>query len=276
VIKTLNTPRASELEAMSGLELQRQFLLDGLFQPGAMRLVYTDLDRLIVGGIMPRADEAIELPAYPELAATYFTERREVGVINIGAAGSIEAGGRTYEMKPLDCLYVRMGEPRVTFRSGPGGEAAFYFLSAPAHRSLATCHATAAAAQAQEIGSADSASRRRIVRYIHEGGIPSCQLVMGFTELADGSVWNTLPPHTHQRRSEVYLYFDLGDNILMHFLGTPGATRHVVVRDRQAVLSPPWSIHMGVGTSRYRFIWGMAGENRAFNDMDPVDLRDLA
>ncbi len=259
---------------MTTAEIRRDFLIDNLFTPGRAELVLTDLDRLIVGGIMP--DGELALPNYPELRSEYFAERRELGIINLGDAGEVAVGNTVFPVGHLECLYIGKGESSVLFRNAPGGQAAYYLLSAPAHQSFPTRLATQADASVEELGSAEHASRRKLVRYIHEGGVQSCQLVMGYTRLEPGSVWNTWPPHTHLRRSEIYLYFGLGTQTAIHFLGEPEASRHVVVRDREAVLSPPWSIHTGVGTSAYAFVWGMAGENRSFADMDPVDVTRLA
>lgn len=258
---------------MNTEEVREHFLVEDLFVPGHIRMAYTGLDRLIVGGVMPETE--IELPALRETGTGYFTERREVGVINIGDKGVVAAGRQSYELDHLDCLYIGTGEERVTFANRPGGPAAFYLLSAPAHRKYPTRKAGLAEATVHEIGNPDNASKRRLVQYIHEGGIESCQLVMGYTELAPGNVWNTWPPHTHLRRSEIYFYFDLGENLLIHLLGEPLRTRHLIVRDRQVVLSPPWSMHCGAGAGNYRFIWGMAGENKTFSDMDPADLKEL-
>ncbi len=272
-MKILSSPRAADVHHLDTDELRAHFLIDSLFAPGEMRLVYTDLDRLIVGGVAPQS--GIELPVRRELGTSYFTERREVGVINIGDKGVISVGDRNCEMDHLDCLYIGTGEEHVTFANCQNGQAAFYFLSAPAHRKFPTRKTGPAEARVQEIGNAANASKRRLVQYIHEDGIESCQLVMGYTELEPGSVWNTWPPHTHLRRSEIYFYFDLGESLLIHLIGEPSRTRNLIVRDRQAVLSPPWSIHCGAGTGSYRFIWGMAGENRTFSDMDPADLKEL-
>jgi 4-deoxy-L-threo-5-hexosulose-uronate ketol-isomerase len=272
-MKILSPPCAEEVGSLTSAELRDRFLIESLFVPGQLNLTYTNLDRLIVGSILPEAE--IVLPGFRELGTSYFTERREIGVLNIGQAGMIAVGEESYGMNRLDCLYIGTGEERVTFASSPGGQAAFYLLSAPAHRKFPTRKAAFEDASVQDIGSVDKASKRRLVQYIHENGIESCQLVMGFTELEPGSVWNTWPPHTHLRRSEIYLYFDLGENLLVHLMGEPSRTRHLIVRDRQAVLSPPWSIHCGAGTSAYRFIWGMAGENKTFTDMDPADPKDL-
>ena len=279
---SLQTFHSAAPEAISSIcpaALRAKFLLHDLFVPGRAHLCSTDLDRLIVGGICPRED--IELRAFQDLGTRTFHERRESGVINVGGRGTILVNEREIILDRFDCLYIGAGEHAVTFRSAnPSVDSreeppAFYFLSCPAHRALPVMKASLADAHIEEIGTSENCSRRRLVQYIHEGGIQSCQLVMGFTEVLDGSVWNTMPPHVHSRRSEVYLYFDLGDGIVMHFMGEPECTRHLVVRNRQAVLSPPWSIHCGVGTGRYRFIWGMAGENQAFTDMDPVSIHEL-
>ena len=254
---------------MTTRDLREQFLLEGLFVPGEIRLVHTDLDRLIVGGIMPESE--IELTASSELRAQFFHQRRESGVINIGDPGEVLVDGERLQVNHMECVYIGMGAERVSFRSCSGGRAVFYLLSCPAHRQYPTARAGLDDAEVAEIGDAKNASRRKIFRYIHENGIESCQLVMGFTALSPGSVWNTFPPHTHERRSEIYLYFDLGENVVMHFMGEAVESRHLVVRDRQAVLSPPWSMHCGAGTASYRFIWGMAGENQSFEDMDAIE-----
>jgi 4-deoxy-L-threo-5-hexosulose-uronate ketol-isomerase len=268
-MKTFNGPGPSEFARLTTQEIRRDFLVDGLFEPGRIRLAATGLDRLIAGGIMPASELVLETA--PELRAEYFHERRETGIINIGAAGRVMVDGAEYVLGTRECLYIGMGARDVRFYSCPGEPAAYYLLSCPAHRQFPTRPATHEDAAIVETGDARNASRRRIVRYIHERGIESCQLVMGYTELAEGSVWNTWPAHTHARRSEVYLYFDCNGGVVTHLLGVPTETRHVIVRDRQAVLSPPWSIHAGVGTCPYRFVWGMAGENRTFEDMDPID-----
>jgi 4-deoxy-L-threo-5-hexosulose-uronate ketol-isomerase len=253
-------------------ELREQFLLDALFAPGEMRLFHTALDRLTVGAVMP-------LPGAEILAANgslpFFDARHEIGIINIGDPGQITIDGKVYDVGKLECMYIGAGHTEVAFRGKSSGQPAFYLLSCPAHHCYPTRLATCEEALTYEVGDPRKGSHRKIRRYIHEGGIQSCQLVMGFTELQPGSVWNTWPPHTHLRRSEVYLYFDLGSETVMHFLGQEDSTRHLVVHDREAVLSPPWSIHCGVGTGSYRFIWGMAGENQIFEDMDPVDLENL-
>ncbi len=254
-------------------ELREQFLLEDLFAPGEIRLVSTALDRLIVGGIVPEGE--IELTASSELRAPFFHHRRESGVINIGDPGEVIVDGERLQVNSMECVYIGRGAEHVSFRNCNGGTASFYLLSCPAHRKYPTTRAGIHDAEVAEIGSAKHSSCRKIFRYIHENGIQSCQLVMGFTVLSPGSVWNTWPPHTHERRSEIYLYCDLGENVVMHFMGQAEESRHLVVRDRQAVISPSWSMHCGSGTGPYRFIWGMAGENQSFEDMDAIHLGSL-
>jgi len=265
-------PRPEEIDSMPAADLRRSFLLDALFEAGRLNLVYTSVDRMIVGGVMPAGQ--MPLPSLPELGTASFTERREVGLINIGDPGAISAGGSRYELNRLDCLYVGLGD-EVVFEAPASGQPAYYLLSCPAHQRYPTRRVTPAEADAVEIGDERHASRRTIRKLIHPGGVRSCQLVMGITELAPNSVWNTMPPHLHSRRSEIYLYFDLGDELLVHLMGTPDRTRHLIVRDRQAVVSPEWSLHSGAGTACYRFIWGMAGENQTFSDIDPVPPQSL-
>jgi 4-deoxy-L-threo-5-hexosulose-uronate ketol-isomerase len=272
-LRVLDTPSAAGVERMSTTELRGQFLVEDLFQPGEISLVYTSLDRLVVGGVMPAAD--IPLTGLPEFGTRFFTERRELGILNIGDESSVLVGGERYVLARLDCLYVGMGEEDVVFEAPVRGQPAFYLASAPAHRKYPTAWLGRAQAQGIELGEAANANQRRIVRYIGPGRIESCQLVMGFTEVLEGSVWNTLPPHTHSRRSEIYLYFDMGDRVVFHLMGAPEATRHLIVRDREAVLSPWWSLHMGAGTGNYKFLWAMAGENQEFADVDPVDVSTL-
>lgn len=267
-------PRAEEAERLDSEELRAAFIVDRLFVPGEMNLFCSDLDRLIVGGVMPAP--SLRLPAYEQLGTSFFTQRRELGIINIGETGIVVLNGGRFRLRKLDCLYIGIGEADVCFEAEGSSRPAFYLLSCPAHQKYPTALVTPERAGTSEIGDHLHASKRRLTRYIHPGGLCSCQLVMGYTELEEGSVWNTVPPHTHSRRSEIYLYFDLGeDDLVMHFMGSPRRTRHLVVRDRQAVLSPPWSIHVGAGTRNYRFIWGMAGENQVFADTDPLAFQEL-
>jgi 4-deoxy-L-threo-5-hexosulose-uronate ketol-isomerase len=269
------SPNQNDYQKLCTDGLRANFLIDSLFAAGKLELVYTDADRAIVGSAVPTAGP-VKLSADAELRAAYFCERREVGVLNIGDAGTVEVDGKKYEMAKLDCLYIGRGSKDVTFSSRDAAKpAAFFLLSYPAHAAYPTTHAQMKDATPVELGTPADANRRTIYKYIHMDGIKSCQLVMGFTKLQEGAVWNTMPPHTHTRRSEIYMYFDLGVRRVMHFMGTPQQTRHLVVTDRQAVISPSWSIHCGCGTGAYTFIWGMGGENQAFDDMDPAPVASL-
>lgn len=257
-------------------ELRRAFLVTGLFEPRQIVLKYWETDRTIVGGAVPGADP-LALPCPRELSAAFFNERRELGVINLGGAGTITVDEKSHELQPHDCLYVGRGSRDVAFASADTRRPAeFYLLSYPAQHDYPTTHARLADTPGVHLGEPRAANVRTIYKFIHPGGIKSCQLVMGLTVLEPGSVWNTMPPHTHLRRSEVYLYFGIAtEAALFHFAGRPDETRNLMVRDRQAVLSPPWSVHCGVGTSNYSFIWGMGGENQEFADMDPVVLDQM-
>jgi 4-deoxy-L-threo-5-hexosulose-uronate ketol-isomerase len=271
-MKTIRTADCGHYRRMTTAELRAHFLVEALFRPGAIELVYTDVDRAVVGGIVP-TDVPLKLEGGREMACGYFCERREAGVINLGGPGTVTVDDRSHPLAPRECLYIGRGSREVAFTSHDAASPAeFYLLSYPAHAVHPTTHATVEQANRVELGSAGEANRRTIRQYIHEKGIRSCQLVMGFTELHEGSVWNSFPPHTHDRRTEVYCYFDLpSGGVVLHLLGEPDETRHVVVREKQAVLSPPWSIHAGVGTGGYRFVWGMGGENQVFDDMDKID-----
>jgi 4-deoxy-L-threo-5-hexosulose-uronate ketol-isomerase len=273
-MQTRLSPSRTEYPTLNTEQLRAAFLLDSLFAPGRVELVYTDADRAIVGSAVP-AGEPLKLTADAELRAASFCERRELGILNIGGNGEVKVDGQRFEMSRLDCLYVGRGSQSIEFSgSDAANPAAFYLLSYPAHAKYPTTLMRQAEATKVELGGVADANRRTIHKYIHTGGIKSCQLVMGFTQLDDGSVWNSMPPHTHARRSEVYMYFNLGPSRrVVHFLGKPQQTRHVVVADRQAVVSPSWSIHCGCGTGAYAFCWGMGGENQTFDDMDaaPVD-----
>ena len=270
------SPNQIDYTKLNTQELRIAFLIENLFAPGKIDLVYTDADRAIVGSAVPTGS-TLKLTADAELRAAYFCERRELGVLNIGGDGAIEVDGKRYEMGKLDCLYVGRGSQEVSFSSKDASNpAAFYLLSYPAHAAYPTTHARVKDATPVELGTVADANRRTIYKYIHTGGIKSCQLVMGFTRLEEGSVWNTMPPHTHTRRSEIYIYFDMDPNQrVMHFMGTPQQTRHLVVANRQVVISPSWSIHCGCGTRAYTFCWAMGGENQTFEDMDPAPVEEL-
>jgi len=230
---------------------------------------------MVVAGAMP-GNSSVPLPNHKETGRDTFLERRELGAINTGGAGTVTVDGTEYSIEPLGCIYVGMGARQLAFASAdPANPAKFFILSCPAHATHPTVTATRADANTVELGSPTTSNERVIRQYIHENGIRSCQLVMGFTELGIGSVWNTFPPHTHFRRCEVYHYFDMDDRVLAHFMGEPQATRHLFLRGDDTVLSPAWSIHSGCGQGNYKFIWGMAGENQTFTDMDAVSPLDL-
>lgn len=267
------SPSPAETNVLGTEQLRSAFLIGDLFQPGQVTAHYTDLDRMITGVAVPTT-APLALPNFKETGADFFLERREIGIINVGAPGAIRVGGQSHAMGSLDCLYIGKDERDVIFENGPAGQAQYFFISTPAHMKYPTTHAARAQGTAP-IGDPAKCNRRRINKYIHPNGIKSCQLVMGFTEFETGSVWNTMPPHTHSRRTEIYLYFDLGTDMVVHLMGEPQATRHLIVRDREAILSPAWSIHAGVGTGSYRFIWAMGGDNQRFDDMDPAPIAEL-
>jgi 4-deoxy-L-threo-5-hexosulose-uronate ketol-isomerase len=270
------SPNQNDYQKLCTDGLRANFLIETLFGAGKVELVYSDADRAIIGSAVPTAGP-LKLVTDAELRAAFFCERRELGVLNIGGSGTVEVDGKKYEMNKLDCLYVGRGSKEISFSSKDSANpAVFYLLSYPAHAAYPTTLATLKDAAPVELGALADANRRTIYKYIHMDGIKSCQLVMGFTKLQEGAVWNTMPPHTHTRRSEVYVYFDLDPKRrVMHFMGTPQQTRHLVVADRQAVISPSWSIHSGCGTGAYTFCWGMGGENQAFDDMDPAPAAQL-
>lgn len=268
--------------------LREEFLVENLFMPDSIRLVYSHIDRIIFGGIMP-IHEALKLEAKDELRADYFLERRELGVINIGGAGKICADGTEYEIGSYDGLYIGRGVRDIVFSSiDENDPAKFYLCSGPAHQTYPTKRilkdrkaeyeydVEILSENKKELGSLEDSNHRTINKYILPGQVESCQLEMGMTHLEPGSVWNTMPCHTHDRRMEVYLYFDLPeDAFVMHYMGEPQQTRHIVVRNEQAVISPSWSIHAGSGSRNYTFIWGMVGENQDFDDMDEVAFKDI-
>ncbi|MBX9734093.1 MAG: 5-dehydro-4-deoxy-D-glucuronate isomerase [Chitinophagaceae bacterium] len=262
-----------ETKLMDTASLRAHFLIQSLMLPNKLTLVYTHYDRMIVGGVVP-VNEIISLTNPHELRANYFLERREMGVINVGGAGFVIAGKEKFVLNKLDGLYIGKGTEEVQFGSLDSTHPAlFYILSAPAHQTYPISLCTAANAAPVSMGAQQTSNKRTIYKYIHQQGIQSCQLVMGLTILEEGNVWNSMPPHTHSRRMEVYFYFDVTDTArVMHFLGTSEETRHIVVANNEAVLSPPWSTHFGCGTMHYGFIWGMAGENLAYTDMDPITM----
>jgi 4-deoxy-L-threo-5-hexosulose-uronate ketol-isomerase len=261
---------------MTTEELRAAFLVDSLFEPGRISMAYVDLDRTVVGSAVP-LDAPLMLESDPDLRASYFSERRELGILNIGGPGAVEVDGTPCELANLDALYVGRGNEQISFitrnRSTP---AEFYLLSYPAHGSYPNAKVDSSAIEPVVLGSPQTANHRKVTKLIHLDGARSCQLVMGFTQLSAGSVWNTMPPHTHMRHSEVYLYFNLAPaDRVIHLMGPANQTRHIVVANKQVVISPGWSIHAGVGTSSYSFCWGMGGENQVYNDMDPLAIADL-
>jgi 4-deoxy-L-threo-5-hexosulose-uronate ketol-isomerase len=267
---------AHRTRQLSTSELRSNFLVDGLFRLGEVTLRHIDLDRVVLGGAVPLGDPLL-LDAPASLAAEYFAERREIGILNIAARGTITVDGHRYAMDCQDVLYVSRGSKEIMFESDDAARPArFYIVSYPAHTSHPTARVGRAAAAASDLGTPEGANQRRLAKYIHAGGAQSSQLVMGVTELRPGSVWNTMPSHTHSRRTEVYLYFNVpNDAVVVHLMGEPSETRHLIVRDEEVVLSPAWSVHSGCGTSNYAFCWAMGGENQDFTDMQAVAMKEL-
>ncbi|MBI1342260.1 MAG: 5-dehydro-4-deoxy-D-glucuronate isomerase [Terrimonas sp.] len=265
-----------ETNQMSTRELRDHYLVQSLMQKDQLKLVYSHYDRMIIGGAVPFS-KTLLLPNEPELRADYFLERREMGIINVGGKGTVTADGKKFELEKMSCLYLGKGTRKVSFASaGKKSPALFYILSAPAHAVYPAKLFTKEKASPVELGSEITANKRTVYKYIHLDGIKSCQLVMGLTMMSPGSVWNSVPPHTHTRRMEVYFYFDLPEEQrLFHFMGNPVETKHLVMQNNEAVISPPWSTHFGCGTSHYGFIWGMAGENLVYTDMDPAPVTTL-
>lgn len=261
-------------------ELRERFLVEQLFVPGEVNVVYTHHDRIVLGGAVP-AGKQLPLPTFDELRSEYFLANREVGIINVGGTGTITADEETYTLPNGACLYIGRGTRNIVFSDSPAGEetggAQFYLFSALAHTTYDTQLVLKGQGAVRELGDQLTSNRRTLNQYIHEKGVQSCQIVMGVTELHPGSMWNTMPAHTHDRRTECYLYFDLPEDArVIHLMGQPTETRHLVIADRQAVISPSWSVHSGVGTAAYSFVWAMAGENQSFDDMDPAPVTSLS
>ncbi|MFL3659318.1 MAG: 5-dehydro-4-deoxy-D-glucuronate isomerase [Opitutales bacterium] len=269
------TVGVSEYKRMATDELRDAFMVD-FFEEGRLNLLYCEVERSIVGAAVP-TNASLTLEAGKALAADYFCQRREIGVLNVGRDGSVTVDGIEYSMENLDGLYIGRGSKEIVFKSMSADDPArFYIISYPAHADYPTRQAKKAEANAIELGSTEEANKRTIYQYIHENGIQSCQLVMGFTALEPGSVWNTMPCHTHERRTEVYLYFGLDDDTkVFHLMGPENETRHIALSNEQAVISPMWSIHSGCGTKAYTFCWSMGGENQRFDDMDHIQIKDL-
>lgn len=256
--------------------LREEYLIQDLFLPNEIKLVYSHIDRIIVGGACP-VNEVIKLEGSKELGSNFFLERRELGIINVGGKGIISLDGIEYELDFKDAIYIGMGVKEVLFKGiDLQNPPKFYMNSAPAHKAYPTKKISLADAKKVHLGSIETSNKRTINQYIHPDVLETCQLVMGMTALEDGSVWNSMPCHTHDRRMEVYFYFDMEkDTRVFHFMGEPTETRHIIMKNDEAIISPSWSIHSGVGTGGYTFIWGMVGENQTFTDMDHVAMEDL-
>lgn len=257
-------------------KLREEYAITNLMTPGEITLVYSLIDRYITAGAVPTSSP-LKLETIDYLKAEYFTERREVGIINVGKSGTVTADGVSYHIQHKEALYIGRGTKDIQFASDDASNPAlFYINSAPAHTSYPTKHITQDQAEIVHLGSIDNSNERQINKLIVNSVVETCQLQMGMTEMKSGSVWNTMPAHVHNRRSEVYFYFDMeGDNAVCHMMGQPNETRHLWLHNNQAVISPSWSIHSGVATSSYTFIWGMAGENLDYGDMDTVKIKEL-
>ena len=275
-MKFLHTADRERYRRMTTSELREAYLIDNMFVPGEVTLCYTDVERSVVGSAIPTS-EALTLPVHKELASDFFAQRREIGVLNIGSPGTIVVDGETYELDNRDSLYIGRGSKEVEFMSASADDPAlFYFVSYPAHKEYPTSWSNARMPTASRWALPEDCNDRVINQSLIPGIVDTCQLVMGFTELAPGSNWNTMPVHTHRRRTEVYMYFDLADDqCVFHLMGEPDETRSLVVRNGQAVASPSWSIHSGAGTKNYTFCWAMGGENQEFPDMDHVLTKDI-
>ena len=270
-------PNSESYQRMTTHELRDAFVFERLFIAGGINTVYCDTDRAIVGGAVPTDAPLKLLATRKEMAAEYFTERRELGVVNIGGEGMIRTDAQQHTLAFKDMLYIGRGVKNIEFSSAHSSTPAMFFLvSFPAHATYPVAVARFPEAERTPLGSPQGANKRTINKYIHAGGVKSCQLVMGLTDLEVGSVWNTMPPHTHMRRMEIYLYFGLdADSVVVHLMGKPNETRSLILQNRQAVISPSWSIHCGAATRNYSFVWAMGGENQEFSDMDAVGLGDL-
>ena len=273
-IRFQNSPK--ETKGMTTAELRSNFLCENLMRIDDITYIYSHYDRMIIGGVKP-VKKAVALKNNAELRSEFFLERREIGIINVGGNGLVTVDGTSFELNKLECLYAGKGVKDISFKTVNENEpAVFFLLSAPAHQSYPTTKFTKEQASPVSLGSPATSNERTIYKYIHADGIQSCQLVMGLTVLKEGSVWNSVPPHTHTRRMEVYFYFDVpAEQRIFHMMGEPDETRHVIMQNHEAVISAPWSVHFGCGTSNYSFVWGMAGENKQFTDMDPAPITEL-
>jgi 4-deoxy-L-threo-5-hexosulose-uronate ketol-isomerase len=275
-MKTIHQVHPEDFVRYTTQEIRKKFLLDNIVSPGKIECAYTHYDRMIVGAAVPTSSP-LELGTYDELKAEYFLSRRELGVVSIAGKGTVSVDGEKFQMDRLDCLYIGKGKQKILFSSENAAiPVKFILFSCPAHQEYPTRLMKPAEASPAELGSLDNNNHRVINKYIHADGLKSCQLVLGVTTFKKGSIWNTMPPHTHDRRMEAYFYFDLSDGQrIVHFMGEPQETRHIFMDNEQAVISPSWSIHSGVATGNYSFIWAMAGENMVFTDMDAVQIKDL-
>lgn len=271
------SPDKEGFKELSSEKLREKFLISSLFVKNEIPMVYSDIDRSITGSAVPSGQVLKLAASRKEMAAEYFAERRELGIINIGGEGSVTVDGTVYPMNNIDALYIGRGSKEIFFESeNAESPAMYYFVSYPAHTSYPVKQIKLEEAVSVQLGSVEDSNKRTIHKYILPGKVETCQLVMGLTILDKGSVWNTMPAHTHQRRSEVYMYFGLRpESVVVHLIGDPEETRHIIIRDKEAVLSPSWSLHSGAGTQNYSFIWAMGGENQDFDDMDWIPMEKL-
>lgn len=273
-IRYANHPK--DVKRYSTEELRKNFLIEKFFEENKVNLTYSHVDRIIAGGIMP-TDKTLELKGGKELGSDFFLERRELGIINIGGNGQVILDGTEYELKGKDGLYVGKGVKDIKFKSrNKDNPAKYYINSAPAHKEFPIKKIEFEKAQPLKLGDIKNSNKRTIFQYVHPNICDSCQLLMGMTILEEASIWNTMPCHTHERRMEVYFYFNMDENTrVFHLMGEPKETRHIIIKNEEGIISPSWSIHSGVGTGNYTFIWGMVGENQTFTDMDGIEMKDL-
>lgn len=275
-MKVLHNVHPDDFKSYQTGQIRDRFLIDDLVRADEVNCAYTHCDRMIAGVANP-VTKTLTLPNYDNLKANYFLERREIGIINIAGDGQVTADGKTYSLKKMDCLYLGKGVKEVSFSAADSSTPpVFYLLSAPAHQVYPTALMPIEDAEKLHTGDNSTANKRTINKYIHTNGIQSCQLVLGLTILHEGSVWNTMPPHVHDRRMEAYFYFDIpAGQRVFHLMGQEAETRHILVDNYGLVVSPPWSMHSGAGTSNYSFIWGMGGENLDYTDMDAIRIEDI-
>lgn len=276
MMKVLYGAGPEAVAAMDTATLRREFLIEDVFVPGEVRFTYTHVDRMIVGGAVP-TDAALSFGGGEDIGTSYLLSAREMGIANLGGAGTVRVDAEAFALDNRDVLYVGRGAREITVGSDDGARPArFYMNSVPAGRDIPHKLIRRSESKAVELGEARRSNKRTLRMYIHPEVSPSCLLLLGITDPAEGSIWNTMPPHLHERRMEAYVYFDLPpDERVIHLMGRPDETRHLIVADGQAVISPAWSIHMGAGTGPYAFVWGMTGENQEYNDVDPVPVATL-